>query len=333
VELQQLQAAIEAVVFASDEPVTRHILKSTLGEEVAGDDLTSALTGLAEAYRDPGRGVELVEVAGGFTFRTKPSQADVVARLSTQKPVRLSRAASETLAIVAYRQPVTRGGVEDIRGVDSGATLKTLLERKLVRILGRSDAVGNPILYGTTRDFLETFGLKDLSSLPTLQEFQELDEESRAILGDDPDAEAQAGQEDLEAAEGQSEEAVSEVEEAGQEDLEAAEGQSEEAVSEVEEAGQEDLEAAEGQSEEAVSEVEEAGQEALEAAEDHAHPPAPEFEALEAAADEAETGLEAGWEAQSEEGWETPGDALDSGSPSAESVQDHESSDTEEEDS
>ena len=130
----------------------------------------------------------LDEVAGGWLFRTSVQFAPFVRELTAGRPVRLSRAQVETLAIVAYRQPITRPEIDDIRGVDSGATLKLLLERDLVRILGKKDEPGRPILYGTTTQFLEFFGLKSLKDLPTLREFTELSDESRRVaeaeLGD-----------------------------------------------------------------------------------------------------------------------------------------------------
>jgi segregation and condensation protein B len=130
----------------------------------------------------------LVEVAGGWVFRTGVEFAPFVRELTSQRPVRLTRAQVETLAIVAYRQPITRPEIDEIRGVDSGATLKLLLERDLVRILGKKDEPGRPILYGTTGAFLEFFGLRSLKDLPTLREFTELSEESRRV------AEAELGE-------------------------------------------------------------------------------------------------------------------------------------------
>jgi segregation and condensation protein B len=141
---------------------------------------------LEDAYA--GRGIVLGEVAGGWLFRTSVEYAPFVREMSSEKPVRLTRAQVETLAITAYRQPITRPEIDDIRGVDSGATLKLLLERDLVRILGKKDEPGRPILYGTTGQFLEFFGLKSLKDLPTLKEFTELSDESRRVaeaeLGD-----------------------------------------------------------------------------------------------------------------------------------------------------
>jgi segregation and condensation protein B len=126
--------------------------------------------------------VQLDEVAGGWIFRTNAAYAPFVRDLSKQKPARLSRAQIETLAILAYRQPVTRPEIDDIRGVDCGPVLKVLLERDLVRMLGRKDEPGRPVIYGTTTQFLEFFGLKSLKDLPTLREFTDLNEESRRTV-------------------------------------------------------------------------------------------------------------------------------------------------------
>jgi segregation and condensation protein B len=138
-------------------------------------------------------------VAGGWVFRTSPQYAPFVRDLTKQKPVRLTRAQVETLAIIAYRQPITRPEVDDVRGVDSGPVLKLLLERDLVRILGKRDEPGRPIIYGTTGQFLEFFGLKSLKDLPTLREFTELSDESRADyegeLGESPEDAAQSAAE------------------------------------------------------------------------------------------------------------------------------------------
>jgi segregation and condensation protein B len=123
-------------------------------------------------YEDRSKGIELVEVAGGYQFRTKSSWAGWVSRLKKVKAVKLSQAALETLAIVAYRQPVIRPAIEDIRGVDSGSVLHTLLEKGLIKIMGRKDLPGRPIVYGTTKTFLELFSLNTLSDLPSLKEIQ-----------------------------------------------------------------------------------------------------------------------------------------------------------------
>jgi segregation and condensation protein B len=126
--------------------------------------------------------MQLDEVAGGWIFRTNASYAPFVRDLTKQRPVKLTRAQIETLAILAYRQPITRPELDDVRGVDCGPVLKLLLERDLVRILGKKDEPGRPILYGTTTQFLEFFGMKSLRDLPTLREFTELNEDSRRTV-------------------------------------------------------------------------------------------------------------------------------------------------------
>jgi segregation and condensation protein B len=123
-----------------------------------------------------------VEVAGGYQFRTKAENSPWIFKLNKARPVRLSRASLETLAIVAYRQPVTRPEIDDIRGVDSGPVLRTLLERNFVRILGKREEAGSPLIYGTTKDFLSFFNLRNLGELPSLREYTELGEESLAKL-------------------------------------------------------------------------------------------------------------------------------------------------------
>jgi segregation and condensation protein B len=179
-----LAGLIEALVFASDKPVKAGELARLASAPVK--QVREVLAELRPTYA--GRGFMLDEVAGGWLFRTSAQYAPFVRELASERPVRLTRAQVETLAIVAYRQPITRPEIDDIRGVDSGATLKLLLERELVRILGKKDEPGRPILYGTTNGFLELFSLKSLKDLPTLKEFTELNEESRRVaeaeLGD-----------------------------------------------------------------------------------------------------------------------------------------------------
>ena len=179
-----LAGLIEALVFASDKPMKAGELARLASAPVK--QVREVLADLKPKYA--GRGIVLDEVAGGWLFRTSAQYAPFVRELASEKPVRLTRAQVETLAIVAYRQPITRPEIDDIRGVDSGATLKLLLERELVRILGKKDEPGRPILYGTTTGFLELFSLKSLKDLPTLKEFTELSEESRRI------AEAELGE-------------------------------------------------------------------------------------------------------------------------------------------
>jgi segregation and condensation protein B len=179
-----LSGLLEALVFASDKPVKSIELARFASAPVK--QVRELLDELKATYVH--RGIVLDEIAGGWLFRTNVEFAPFVRELTSERPVRLTRAQVETLAIVAYRQPVTRPEVDDIRGVDSGATLKLLLERDLLRILGKKDEPGRPILYGTTSQFLEFFGLKSLKDLPTLREFTELSDESlrvaEAELGD-----------------------------------------------------------------------------------------------------------------------------------------------------
>jgi segregation and condensation protein B len=138
-----------------------------------------ALGELSQEYAE--RGIALDEVAGGYQFRTAARYAPFVRNLTQQKPTKLTRAQLEVLAIIAYRQPVTRPEIDDVRGVDSGSAIKVLLERDVIKIIGKRDDAGRPMLYATTNGFLELFGLKNLRDLPTLKEFAELSPESRDI--------------------------------------------------------------------------------------------------------------------------------------------------------
>src|SRR6267378_3667124 len=168
-----LLAAIEALLFSSDQPLPLSLLAESLEAEPA--DVIDGLTALGLQYTERGAGVELREIAGGWQFVTAPEQADYVGRmLRGKRKMRLSRPALETMAIVAYKQPVTKTEIEAIRGVDSTAVLGTLLERNLVTIRGRSKVVGRPLLYGTTPEFLDYFGLNDLSELPRPEELRAL---------------------------------------------------------------------------------------------------------------------------------------------------------------
>ncbi|MCE9624942.1 MAG: SMC-Scp complex subunit ScpB [Deltaproteobacteria bacterium] len=141
-------------------------------------EIQQALQELAEEYlNNPTRGILLTEVANAWQFRTRPENAIILRQFYQPKPTKISKPSLETLAIVAYRQPVTRAEIDAIRGVDSGGVLKTLLEKNLVRIVGKKDEPGKPMLYGSTQEFLELFQLKNLHELPTLKEFRELEEE------------------------------------------------------------------------------------------------------------------------------------------------------------
>ena len=175
--MEPLQVTLESVLFAADRPLTLRQLADLLGETDV-IQLRSLIMQIESDFQT--RGMQLHSVAGGYQFRTHPDSAFWVQKLLQQKPVRLSRPQLETLAICAYRQPITRPEIDEIRGVDSGGTLKTLLERQLVRILGKKEEPGRPLLYGTTKEFLEFFNLAELKDLPTLREFHELSDEHRA---------------------------------------------------------------------------------------------------------------------------------------------------------
>lgn len=198
---ERLRSVIESLLFASDKPLTTARIAELLEGAAAAPreptgpplyqpaQIADALHAVAAELRAGRRGIELHEVAGGWQLRTAPENATWVQRLLQQKPVRLARGQIETLAIVAYRQPITRPEIDDIRGVDSGGSLKLLLERGLIRILGKKEEPGRPLLYGTTKEFLEFFNLRDLKDLPTLREYNDLSDEHKAkmrALGHEP---------------------------------------------------------------------------------------------------------------------------------------------------
>ena len=162
----------------SEQPISLDRIAGVL-TDCSRKDLKEILNELEEEYEERAGALQIVEVANGYQFRTRAEFAPWIGKLRQQRFARLSRAALETLAIVAYRQPVTRAEAESIRGVDSGAVLGTLLERRLLRILGRKEVPGRPILYGTTQEFLELFGLKSLKDLPTLREIKDMVDTSR----------------------------------------------------------------------------------------------------------------------------------------------------------
>lgn len=202
----RLTGLIESLLLAAEEPIDLKGLLEVVRElqsDITPDQLKEEIERLRIELREQGRGIRIGEVGGGYQLRTPTEAAPYIKKMVARRPPRLTRATLETLAIVAYRQPVTRGEVEDIRGVDCGAVLKHLLEKKLVKILGRKDEPGRPLLYGTTKEFLGFFSMKDLKSLPTLQDFAELSDEHRAALGLGPkqaegeDAETRLAREDF----------------------------------------------------------------------------------------------------------------------------------------
>ena len=169
-----LRALIEAVVYVSDEPLAAAQIATALGQP--RETVEKLLEELAAEYNQPHHGVAIREVAGGYKMATKPEHHEAVRAFvkSLKPPLKLSLAALETLAVIAYKQPITAPEVMEIRGVQGAGVLKTLLDRKLITTAGRKNVVGRPILYKTAKDFLVQFGLKDLSELPTLKEFEEL---------------------------------------------------------------------------------------------------------------------------------------------------------------
>jgi segregation and condensation protein B len=175
---ETLKNVIESLIFVSDSPVSPKKLARAARATIA--EVQPLLDELVADYQH--RGVHLYFIAGGYQFRSARENADFVKTLVAPRPIRLTRAQLETLAIVAYRQPITRPEVDDVRGVDSGSSLKMLADRGLVKILGRKDEPGRPLVYGTTAAFLEFFGLSGLKDLPTLQEFSDLTDEHKALF-------------------------------------------------------------------------------------------------------------------------------------------------------
>ena len=170
-----LSALLEAIVYLARDPVTVEAIRKAL-PGIDRREIDESIAALVEKYREPQHGIEIREVAGGLRFSTKPEHHEVLkAFLQAQTPpTRLSLAALETLAVIAYKQPVTVPEIQEIRGVQASGVIKTLLDKKLVAAAGRKEVLGRPILYKTTKDFLIHFGLKDLSELPSMEEFEEL---------------------------------------------------------------------------------------------------------------------------------------------------------------
>lgn len=179
--MDERSRAVAAMIFAAESPLSIDRLCQLL--DASRSDLRPVLAELHECYPVEQGGFYLAEVAGGYQFRTDPDLGPWLSKLHRERPFRFSQAALETLAMIAYRQPVTRGEVEYLRGVDSGGVLKTLLDKSFLRILGKKDVPGRPLMYGTSKHFLEFFGLKDLSALPTLKEFSALDPDLEQVQG------------------------------------------------------------------------------------------------------------------------------------------------------
>jgi segregation and condensation protein B len=187
---EKLKQIVEAALLAAGRPLTLESIQELFLEEERPDkkSLREVLKELQGDYQ--GRGIEVAEVGGGFRINVRAEFAPWISRLWEERPPRYSRALMETLALIAYRQPITRGEIEEIRGVSvSSNIMKSLLEREWVRVVGQRDVPGRPSLYATTREFLNYFGLKSLDDLPSLQEIRDLDSINRELALGDPDAE------------------------------------------------------------------------------------------------------------------------------------------------
>lgn len=180
-EKSQLKPILESLIFASDEPLGLTTMAAVLEQEGVGkSEIKEALSEMMQEYQtDAGKGFFLREVGGAWQFVTKPAFAEFLQKLDVEKPKSLSQASLETLAIIAYRQPAVRSDVEQIRGVDSGGVLKTLLERGWIKIVGRREEAGQPLVYGTTSAFLELFHLTHLEELPSMKEIEQIVEEEQ----------------------------------------------------------------------------------------------------------------------------------------------------------
>jgi segregation and condensation protein B len=195
-----LKAKVEAIIYAAETPITLdqivQLVKESVAEDVNDADLRSqvraAVEELTADYSSDDHGIEVRQIAGGYRMSTKPEQHDLVRSFakSLKPPIRLSFPALETLAVIAYKQPVTVPEISEIRGVDAGGVIATLLDRKLITTAGRKEVIGRPILYKTTKEFLLRFGLKDVNELPSMEEFEKLVAES--FQSDLLPAEAQA---------------------------------------------------------------------------------------------------------------------------------------------
>ncbi|HWO42110.1 MAG TPA: SMC-Scp complex subunit ScpB [Candidatus Eisenbacteria bacterium] len=172
-EREELKSILESLLFVADGPLTLQRISDVV-DGVERSELRAALEELQSELERRAAGIRLMEVAGGYQMRTAKRNAEWVKKLLGGRPPRMSRATLETLAIIAYRQPITKAEIETIRGVDVDGVIGTLLERNLIRAVARKEVPGRPFLYGTTQEFLQLFNLKDLSQLPTLKEMEEL---------------------------------------------------------------------------------------------------------------------------------------------------------------
>jgi segregation and condensation protein B len=185
-DVQEIQSCVEALLFMSDKPVSVEKLRELLGPNFTPAVFQEAITELVDRYKLVHHGIELVKVGGGYQFRTKPGRAPLARKLAKTQSQRLSSGAMESLAIIAYKQPVLKEDIDKIRGVDSSHFIRGLLEKKLIRISGRSELPGRPMEYSTSPEFLEVFGLADLSAMPPLRELENMVPSSTAQNEEDP---------------------------------------------------------------------------------------------------------------------------------------------------
>ena len=169
-----LKTIVEGLLFVADEPLSLERLAQAFEEPPPPGRLEQVLDELMDDYEDPGRAFVLRPVAGGFQFRTRPELAPNILRLKKKSPARPSKATIDTLTIIAFRQPILKAEVEKIRGVESGSIIRSLLEKELIRVVGRKELPGRPLLYGTTRKFLEAYELPNLEALPSIEEIESL---------------------------------------------------------------------------------------------------------------------------------------------------------------
>lgn len=188
-ERTELKLILESLLFAAEAPIQIRKFHDIF-PEITQKDLRELLTEMKTEYDNLNRSFYLREVANGYQLCTKPEYSEWIKKLRKTRPVRLSPATMETLAIIAYKQPITRAEIEQIRGVDTSGVLRTLLEKRIIRILGKKEVVGRPLLYGTTPMFLTMFGLKGLKDLPTLEDVSQLDEHALPLFPADQQDEA-----------------------------------------------------------------------------------------------------------------------------------------------
>ncbi len=169
-----LKPALEAILFMNHKPITLMKIQELIDPEINIEDYRTAVSDLMATYFSEDRGIELVEVANGLQLRTKMEYRELIQKMFAITPMKLTSAMLEVLAITAYNQPITREKIDQIRGVDSSHLMRTLLDKKMLRIVGKSEDLGKPLIYGTTKDFLEIFGLRDLNALPSLRDIEEM---------------------------------------------------------------------------------------------------------------------------------------------------------------